>query len=1549
MNGTIYGGPLDYDTLYAQLKDGRTLADRRSAADSLRGALQDYPLDGVIKIWYAGKDLVDPHNPVEVRHTGFELLTACVKHEAPSDLERREFFNTLTASLHPDDFHLQLAAMVELAKSGKDLSGFSYETLPLLTRWLHQAYEAVAAVRQPKSTLRSLSSKLSRGEAVNLHQVFNFVDEVIKFSSAVCSEEQIGNLLDETLFIAYNTSDQMIIHDVVRVFDQVVVYSTIPSDKLPKCIKVLCTIHNMVTDARKEAWHTVRNLCRSHNGSITVGILLDILQPESLIEVPIGNTSEMRGALAILEKLVSKARDKGYPRVPFALLMEALTQALTVQNVKVEADILKLISSLFNNPQDGVLEELMEEDWTTLFQIAKRCSLRASENADNRSVTSRPRATSPARSEASTESSATTLTGVGPNLQMFIGNIEKCINLVSAVDFLQKENCISFLAAVHPYLSESCADLVIDHYAEYRLCYPSDPNWRVNLQLLREAFFSNRSRSTEVRLHALRTITDVYDMVELLDEEEDGDDSLFKFVAGLLADLAEERDVLLLQEIVSFAVSVAHSADVGLYEYIIKQLHFSISSDQLHSPLSGGGSRISVLGSSAFSVGPDAQPPSTTPASVIARVIIQMFMRSLENSGVKALRAFDEIVWIAKANSCHTDARLSAIRLLFHIRADWAGRIFLTSSTESEGLAAALLRTSTSLERKQAAEEAGETHGGARPVRTISSSHLHANMGAPVSRTVSGPRRAFHRSQYLWMYPDTEALPKPASGQASATLISSLEEVGNGVSSPPSDLQALNISAWLEMIMNILQQGCDWEIYAYILVHLPSQLSNQALFRAAIPQIKSLRALLCQLIKGNSFYEPPQASGLRKADAAICLFEALNSVMSYHRYFMRNDEDEIIKTFIHGMQKYETAAKFCIHALSICCHELPDSMKGVLQQTLQEMTRMITRSHVAMHILEFLTCLARLPKLHSNFREEDYRVVFAICFRYLQTVREKEQDSSKKPRFSNPQPSRSNVAPTETTKMAGFTTPAEGNLLPNASDDLPQYVHSLAYHVITFWFLSLRLSLRGNQVSWITKNLVWQDQNGRQHIDEQAQVTMNFIRRTAYADVDESAADPNFTPDRFGEIMKRRWLLGQSIITIEQATRGGWAQITKRQASGTSHYMICEKFERPLPHQVVNTPEALRDTSDSDPNVVQPSHLLVQLVGPSLTASAEKHRPIPLPDDDKVRRAITTFDRIPTVDCHKVGVIYIGENQTTETEILANTIGSSEYTEFLSGLGTLAKLQGATFNTQGLDRQYNTDGEYTYCWRDRVTEIVFHVTTLMPTNLDHDPQCANKKRHIGNDFVNIIFNNSGHPFRFDTFPSDFNFVNIVITPESRASFIASRSRSAPPPDSVFYKVQVMSKPGFPEISPAAETKLLSFKALPDFIRLLALNASVFSLVWANRTGGEYMSSWRSRLKAIDRMREQYGPKSPTSPTAPAPLPTNMGPGSGMTSPSNSIRDSASLSLRRGSVATFLTSNTSDTAEYQRNSKHLSTAETEVGTVAGLEESMVEALDFSKWA
>lgn len=45
--------------------------------------------------------------------------------------------------------------------------------------------------------------------------------------------------------------------------------------------------------------------------------------------------------------------------------------------------------------------------------------------------------------------------------------------------------------------------------------------------------------------------------------------------------------------------------------------------------------------------------------------------------------------------------------------------------------------------------------------------------------------------------------------------------------------------------------------------------------------------------------------------------------------------------------------------------------------------------------------------------------------------------------------------------------------------------------------------------------------------------------------------------------------------------------------------------------------------------------------------------------------------------------------------------------------------------------------------------VVFHVATLMPT-LTSDLQCSNKKLHIGNDFVTIVYNESGLPYKFGT-------------------------------------------------------------------------------------------------------------------------------------------------------------------------------------------------------
>jgi hypothetical protein len=282
------------------------------------------------------------------------------------------------------------------------------------------------------------------------------------------------------------------------------------------------------------------------------------------------------------------------------------------------------------------------------------------------------------------------------------------------------------------------------------------------------------------------------------------------------------------------------------------------------------------------------------------------------------------------------------------------------------------------------------------------------------------------------------------------------------------------------------------------------------------------------------------------------------------------------------------------------------------------------------------------------------------------------------------------------------------------------------------------------------------------------------------------------------------------------------------------------------------------------------------------------------------RRAVATFDKIATVDSYKVGVIYIAEGQTKERDIFMNSIGSPAYTAFVSDLGTLCRLKDATFNTGGLDTRNDENGEFTYCWRDRCMEIVFHITTMMPTNIDDEMTYPNKKQHIGNDFVNIIFNDSGLPYNFDTFPSAFNYVHIVISPESRASFVDRRLDADPDGRNRYYKVQAISRADFPDISPAVETKILCGKHLAGYCRLIAINACVFSEVWSVREGRETSSSWRNRLRQIKTLRERYGGNTSDSNLAASPAMSS--PSQPLSSPPS--RDTNGISpFQRMSIAT----------------------------------------------
>jgi hypothetical protein len=1173
---------------------------------------------------------------------------------------------------------------------------------------------------------------------------------------------------------------------------------------------------------------------------------------------------------------------------------------------------------------------------------------------------------------------------VAHQIKRLVNRIEKLVTH-NDPEIIQHDECMAFLAQVQQALPDSAAALVVAYLKETRACFPSEVCWKDNLDLVLDHFYLHRGRDPSTRLHALETIIEVYDFLYLAEdlvEEESADD----LVRRLLSGLPEENDSLVLQETVTFLVTVAATAGDRLFDGIQDAFKGVIAKDMSRPPLS-------VLAPAPHKAG--SSNPSQlvhwanqSLSNVVTRGYVQIFIQAMRSDGPKAAKAYTALVHIARSNSVEVDARLTAMKMLFRLRADFEHQVYLTTSTGAEALAGTLYRTEASLARKLAEDAAHPArlsrpdYSGVRPTRGISFTQGQtAERGGIPIRSASTPKPTLHQRQRLWSVPDADALPDTPPERPSLLLVSHERDAGE---TGPNEGGAtvLNMNSWLEALLSLLLQGCDWEVYSFILVHLPAQLSNHPLFRDCIPLIQELRRLICEMIRSTSFQEPPHSSGLRRTDVANCLFHSLIMITSYHHHFQKVDEDEIVRAFMQGIS--DKTAKTCIHALSVCCHELPMSVSKSLVTILQKMSQVITQPLVAMHILEFLACLSRLRPLYSNFREDEYRIVFGICFRYLQYVREKKLAI------------RASVVSEPATPSAGTANQPDVLAQQPAVDDLPQYVYALAYHVITFWFLAVKLPDRPNHIGWITKNL-FTDVDGSASNEEHAQITLDFMQRVAFSDASDSAQDPQFKEQYFGEIQKKRWIIGNSIVTIRQATGSSWAEITRRYPSGTSSYALRVEF---TPTPDLPAPDG-SDTAAWEGRfqhgmTIFPSHLLMQLLAPMPQLYDPTIRPIPLPDEDGVDRAIRVFDRNSPVDGHKVGVIYIKEAQTQETEILANTVGSPDYQHFLKGLGALTKLKGATFNTQGLDRENDIDGQYTYCWRDRVTEIVFHVTTQMPTNPETDPQCIMKKRHIGNDYVNIVWNDSGLPFRFDTFPSQFNYVYIVITPTPFRPFTACHMQQGEDTPR-FCMVQVMSREDFPEISPAAEPKMISLKTLPTFIRLLALNASVFSLVWARREAGEHVSSWRERLRQINELRRRYGPKGSHPVTASPPpgainttavataaaavaaaaaggqsvmggqhQPANQGPplggggggsgtdnnaaglGMGSNAPrGGGMRDSFS-SLRRSSVATFFTSATS--ADQSHRSSMLSTVTTENTEVLqpSTAEALVDSVDFSKW-
>ncbi|XP_049869315.1 tuberin isoform X2 [Pectinophora gossypiella] len=227
-------------------------------------------------------------------------------------------------------------------------------------------------------------------------------------------------------------------------------------------------------------------------------------------------------------------------------------------------------------------------------------------------------------------------------------------------------------------------------------------------------------------------------------------------------------------------------------------------------------------------------------------------------------------------------------------------------------------------------------------------------------------------------------------------------------------------------------------------------------------------------------------------------------------------------------------------------------------------------------------------------------------------------------------------------------------------------------------------------------------------------------------------------------------------------------------------------------------------------------------------------------------RSIKNLDLVPPLETYKVGVLYVGPGQADdEVAFLRNECGSVRYADFLTQLGTLVSLdQGADQPDLFLNLEKGgKDGHYTYVWTDDVMQVQFHVATAMPTSAK-DPNCNEKRKYIGNDYVSIVYNDSGADFNITTIKGQLNFCIVVVEPLEHGMnrvFIKTKDERIRSKFLAHHDAQCVSDPN---------VALLA--------RQVALHCSLASQISQSLKlgGAPYASNALERLRLIKRLRRR---------------------------------------------------------------------------------------------
>ncbi|MCJ1378718.1 Tuberous sclerosis 2-like protein [Xylographa soralifera] len=1417
------------------LNKTQSLQNRKLGAEYVGSNISAFSLDALGAVWTTADDAFKQDASLALRNLGFALIDTSLLHTGLGLAERMKLFRMIIVPIEPIGMDKQIQALAAITNRGKDLEPFGRSLVVYLSAQVGSTHEASVEARKKLKADRTDTHKTcATATRKALFSLFSLIEDVFRAHPDDIDGHELNVIVHDILKILQTTSSGRDMKGALSIIQAVTRVSHIPEESLKVCVEVLGAISVGVDELRDMAFGCLQDLLFSKDQPKILSLLTDTAfsatqGPESM---------NVKGAMAMISYLIQVDEDDRLPMIPLTQLYDTLFDRTKSSDTPAyRRNWLCLFGQLLVVPS-FIEHILLRDEWITI--VEKTIDAINIDNGETQletkilvsypfTPTSFP---SPYQSE--TPDLSNLLPATKENLNHIVGALG---NVWPRMAKEAQWKVFQLFYFSRNILSIQSQRVLISCIVELDMLYPNDGDWDDCLSQLVTKFILAPRTDITTRFLVLKSLKDTLSLLT-------SDDHRSRYRAVLMPMLDkiswhEEDDLHLINNVADLAATYALIAESYDFDHLLQLLYL----------MSSVVSKIHIDSPRLYEHEDEAA------RNMVSVAIVRLFLQCLTTSAARTSSVYTALIEVVRSREFAPCIRLPALRLLTRLRCDIDYAIYVTPNADSLGLAAAVARTEASKVRLSVYQNQGDRsnlyddQSGSRVGRSSTISHSGVT-GSRASTQSAGRQDAEVRAHPpQWLYPGLPGLPQDPPENPSL-LVKQYTPGG------PKDI-TIRLSEWLAEIISMLQTPDDWEIYSYVLVHLPSQLSNPTIFSTASPHIHLLRNVVVSQLMSGTFRTPPATTGVKKGDVAFCLYNTLVMLLGYYERFSHGEQDDMVRAILDGISSWDRVAKVCIQGLGICCHVIPMSVAKSLGPILQKLSQIITQTHLAMDILEFLAGLARLPDVYDRLREDELRTVFAVCVRYL----EHSRDQRTKLRAGTG--SDLTQAFNRSSGISGDSgAPSESSNIFEVQKDLPQYIFALAYHVLTIWFLSIRLVDRPKHVGWITSNLASRDDQGNNVLEEQSQVALDMMHRTAYLDLGETIPSKEFS-ESDGPIFKKSWLLGLSIVTVETASGNGLTHLVKRQASGTTYAIYLQNTARLPPHHVRGPTDVNTSPQGAQPRInVFPNHIFLQLTS-TIAPTPSPMEAICLPDDEATRRAIAAFDRNDTVDGYKVGVIYVGEYQTEEAEILANFDHSEAFEQLLAGLGTKVELKGAIFNPQGLDKEDDTDGTHTYAWRDRITEIVFHVPSMMPTDRKNDPACVKKKSHIGNDFVNIIFNDSGFPFKFDTFPSQFNYVNIIITPEfpfgrkNRGVIPPSDENSSYQQKQLYFTVQTQSHPSFPNLSPAASYKLLPLKHAAGLARQIALNASVFSNVWANREGGEHVSSWRNRLREIKKLRARF--------------------------------------------------------------------------------------------